>query len=232
MPNAAQADSYKQQLERCAPLFAAENLKNTEEQALTSTHTITIREYAGRVNDRNLCGSECILSQSGQPFAQWQSVSNSAVFYRVIHHSNGREYLIFRQDLYGYSVLDLESGESLRFYPEASLGGKGFRETFIWTDVMYNTVTNVLAVDGCYWACPYSLHLFDFAEPMSESPRYVDMIECFEGGYDVYDDISFVAWDGGDLSVTRYVVESRTKEPVTLAPEEYLAWLAEKGQAL
>ena len=36
------------------------------------------------------------------------------------------------------------------FIPEESF--TGHEETFIWTDVLYCSKNNILAVDGCFWA--------------------------------------------------------------------------------
>jgi len=67
---------------------------------------------------------------------------------------------------------------------------------------------------------------------MSDDLTYVDMIECFGGDYDIYDDVSFVKWVGGDLHVTRNVIETKTIEPVVIRQDEYLLWLSQKGQEL
>ena len=56
----------------------------------------------------------------------------------------------------------------------------------------------MLAVEGCYWACPFGLHLVDFSEPMRES-KWVDVIDLLDGDYDNYDGAEFVRWDGGAL---------------------------------
>lgn len=78
-------------------------------------------------------------------------------------HSNGREYFLFKQELYGYSVMDIQSGEVVHYVPQKSfLGG----ETFIWTNVLYCPNNNLLVVDGCYWAAPYGNEFYDFSDPM------------------------------------------------------------------
>jgi hypothetical protein len=49
------------------------------------------------------------------------------------------------------------------YFPKESLDGG---ETFIWCSVKYCAVNDVLAVDGCYWACPYGFMFYDFSNPM------------------------------------------------------------------
>jgi len=69
-------------------------------------------------------------------------------------------YIFFPLDLYGYSILNLTTQTAYHYVPEVSTGG----ETFIWTDVAYSG-TDKIAVEGCYWACPYKFEIYDFTEP-------------------------------------------------------------------
>lgn len=229
MSNAANTDQYKQSWNDSLPLFLPVNFKENIEYQLSEEYSVCVSEYAGKVGSYNLRGSECGFFKKDQKIAAWRSIDNRSDFYKLIRHSNGYEYLIFRQDLYGYSVLNIILGEIVQFYPEESLNG---RETFIWTDVEYNPMSNVLAVSGCYWACPYSIHLLTFDDPISENQRYVDMIECFDGGYDIYDDVDFIEWVGDGMRVTRYNVETDTKEEVTITQKEYLEFFCDKGKEL
>ena len=229
MSNVANTKEYQEKFKSYDKLFNPEFLQNKEERKLSEKYTIIICEYAGKINNLNLRGSQNILMYNKEVISQWNSIDNNADFYQIINHSNGKDYLIFRQDLYGYSVLDLETKEIMQFFPEKSLHGG---ETFIWTGVNYNPYSNVLAVSGCYWACPYSVHLFTFDDPMNPSQKFVDMIECFDGDYDVYDDVDFIRWEERDLRVSRYIIETNSNEEVLIKEEEYLGWIEEKGQKL
>ena len=229
MGNVADHPEYKVQRNARLPLFVPENYRGNSSRQIAEEYTLSISEYAGKVNQYNLRGSECVLSDGDRKIAEWKSIDNSSDFYQIISHSNRNRYLVFRQDLYGFSVFDFSSGEIRQYYPEESLQGK---ETFIWTDVNYNPVTDVLAVSGCYWACPYSTHLFTFADPMSERQRYVDMIEYFGGGYDRYDDVDFIRWEAGDMCISRFDVETETREELIIASKEYLDYLCNKGKEL
>ncbi len=85
-------------------------------------------------------------------------------FITLIEHRNGREYLIYRIDLYGYSVMDIASGMSVDYIPESSFMGE--EETFIWVGIEYCPVNDLLVADGCYWACPWGFEFYDFSNPM------------------------------------------------------------------
>lgn len=153
--NAAQSSEYRAIQQATQPLFSPQN--RTEQCVLTfpTQHTLHINSYAGEAGGRNLSGCLCRLCDSaGSTVTQWQSLDDSAAFYQYIAHSNGRNYLLFRQDLYGYSVLDFATGEIMQYLPRAALEGT---ETFIWTEAHYNPANDMLAVGGCYWAAPYSL---------------------------------------------------------------------------
>jgi hypothetical protein len=78
-----------------------------------------------------------------------------------VQHPNGSEYLLCGEDYQGYSVLNLNTGKYQAYFPEAGYKGVGF----CWADVHPSPDGLVLAVDGCYWACPYELVVYDFREP-------------------------------------------------------------------
>ena len=114
-------------------------------------------------------------------------------------HANGNHYLVFREDLYGYSVLEVETGRTMHYIPEKSwpLDGRQGEETFIWTNVAYDAATNLLAVWGCYWACPNSMVFLDFSDPLSEQDCgcWVEMHEIMDPDYDLFDDIDMINWN-------------------------------------
>jgi hypothetical protein len=70
----------------------------------------------------------------------------------------GSDYLILPEDLEGVSVIDLRTGQVEGY----STPG----ERFIWAEIHPSPDGTRLAVIGCYWACPYELHVYDFSNPM------------------------------------------------------------------
>lgn len=230
MGNAAYTEMYKKQWRAHQHIFDSNCPVNIEEYRLSDEYSICVNKYEGVLDTFNIRGSDCCFVGSDKILLfRWRSIDNNADFYKLIKHSNGKEYLICRQDLYGYSVIDIKEGWMMQFYPEISLNGE---ETFIWTGVEYNPATNVIAVSGCYWACPYSTHLFTFDDPMEEGQTYIDLAECFDGGYDSYSDVDFKGWENGDLSITRYNNKSNCNEEILIKQEEYLSWLADNGRRL
>lgn len=116
----------------------------------------------------------------------------------------------------------------MQFFPEYSLD---MGETFIWTDIHYNQANNILAVEGCYWAWPYSVQLFDFTDPMSQTPVFVDIISCLDGDYDVYEELEFVAWEEDTLKLKAFLVESEEKIELMIDSDKYMAWLSDRALA-
>jgi hypothetical protein len=101
-----------------------------------------------------------------------------------MEHANGHEYLLCGEDYQGYSVVNLTAGTCKTFFPQEGYGGGGF----CWAEVYASPDTLVLAVDGCYWACPYDVVLYDFRDPehlpFRELARVSDVADRCEGWMD------------------------------------------------
>jgi hypothetical protein len=87
--------------------------------------------------------------------------NHPAFWHGWIVHPNGREYLLCGEDSQGYTVIDLTARQIHTFLPEAAYSGHGF----CWAAVYPSPDKLLLAVEGCYWAAPYDIVFFDFAEP-------------------------------------------------------------------
>lgn len=82
---------------------------------------------------------------------------DSPTFFRFFTWK-GNDYLIFRKDdLYGYTIVNLNTCEEYNYFPDAVLDRE--QESFIIVDAtLWN---DVLLLDGCYWGCPYMYFLLD-----------------------------------------------------------------------
>lgn len=119
--------------------------------------------------------------------SEFKNIDNGADFFFIIDHLDGNEYLFFHIDLYGYSVLNLVNSEVYHYIPEESFRQQ--EETFIWANAYYCKQNNLLAVDGCYWAAPYSTEIYDMSEPEKLPYNRVfnsyDMVDKIYTGCDV-----------------------------------------------
>ena len=149
-----------------------------------------------------LDGQICRLYKNDELVFEWKNTDGNSRVADLIHHSDGNTYFIFDEDLYGYSVLNLGDLQCMHYIPAQSYGKypEEFEETFLWCKCYYNPENNLLAVDGCYWACPYSLIVLDFSHPMTavEAEDWVDVFQ-YCGDHPDLDDIDFVRWEGNDL---------------------------------
>lgn len=76
-------------------------------------------------------------------------------------HHNGNEYLLCGEDYQGQTVVNLTKGTVTNYFPEEGFKGAGF----CWTAAYPSPDSRILAVEGCYWACPYEVVFFDFTDP-------------------------------------------------------------------
>lgn len=90
-------------------------------------------------------------------------------FLFIENHPNGHDYLICGEDYQGQTVIELDTGKRRDFLPDEAKDGIGF----CWAGYEFDIPSQVLIVDGCYWACPYEYRFFDFSDPMKGWPELV-----------------------------------------------------------
>lgn len=95
-----------------------------------------------------------------------------------VPHPNGHEYLLCGEDYQGYSVINLGTGVHHRYFADEAHNGMGF----CWAEAYPSPDGTIVAVEGCYWACPYELVFFDFSDPerlpLPEIERISDLYAC------------------------------------------------------
>lgn len=223
MPNAAYTNDYLLYRKKQEAIFCADFLTSEKTLPLSPQYQLRILSYRGNVGGYNLHATRNeLLSQTGHVLYTYQNINDDCEFHKIIQHSDGSNYLIFRTDLYGYSVLNLETGKDFHYIPSDSFP-KG--EMFIWTDVFYNADNNMLAVSGCYWACPFGTLILDFTHPLEEPQVIADVQAHLEDGYDRYDDVDFAEWRGTDLVLCAWDCQTGKKLTISLTKETYGEWL-------
>lgn len=85
-------------------------------------------------------------------------------FLFVEGHPNGNDYLICGEDYQGQVVIELNTGRRRGLLPEEAKQGHGF----CWSSYEFDVKSQLLVVNGCFWACPYEYKLFDFSDPMEK----------------------------------------------------------------
>ncbi len=243
MPNAVNSAQYLARIKQADALFEGQNFTRRQTINLGSGYEIVKGAYRlgavnfsdgkytlfgapqikslHRIDDGN---GSCVAHLKSYAIKTWRCIDDRAEFFSLIRYADGKFYLVFRQDLYGYSVLDLASAQIMRFVPDAWLDGK---ESFIWDGVHYLRGWDALAASGCYWGAPNGVHLVSFAEPMSEEQRYVDVLDCIRGGYDIYEQADFAGFEGNELSLKCFRADTLRYENIKISREQYREWMRE-----
>lgn len=196
---------WKKCLEKIAYVESEEYLKDEEDIELPEGYSLNVKSYADR--DDNICRAELDvyeLTKNGKHVYSYRCTYNHARACKgLICHSNGHTYLPFQIDLYGISYLDLDSGEVYNYIPE------GFPhdidqycgESFIITDIHYNTQTDLVAYGGCYWADLYNVMVGDLSDPLNYDPHLISVRDIIDPENDECFEFDFVRFDDGILIV-------------------------------
>ncbi len=141
--------------------------------------------------------------------------SNPHTFFKFIHHSNGHRYFPFHISLYGMSYLDPDSGEVYHYIPEGYQHNAEwtFGESFIVTGVYYDSRTDLVAYEGCYWAGPSDVMVGDLSDPLNFDPHLVSIHEIIDPDYEEIDDVDFARFEDGKIIVK---CDSKTEREVAL----------------
>ena len=243
MANAVNSAQYQARIKQAEALFEGQNFTRRQTINLGSGYEIVKDAY--RLGAANFSGGEytlfgapqikslhriddgngsCVAHLKSRAIKTWRCIDDRAEFFSLIRHANGKFYLVFRQDLYGYSVLELDRGRIMRFVPDAWTLGK---ESFIFSGVRYLQDWDALAVSGCYWGAPNGVHLVSFAESMSEEQRYVDVLDCIRSGYDIYEQADFAGFEGNELSLKCFRADTLRYENIKISRERYCEWMRE-----
>ena len=178
--NIAHEKRYRDWRAQHDAMFAPENRSPQQDEQFPLTDGYSIRSKAYIYDgDLHLCGSESeLLDNKGKVRYAWRNLDTDGEFCSLFRHRNGKHYLIFRTELYGYSVLEVESGQEMHYVPACVHPEEGQKaeEVFIWTGADYDPHTDLLAVIGCIWACPYSTIVLDFSCPLQPQPPSVGWI--------------------------------------------------------
>lgn len=114
-------------------------------------------------------------ASSDQPLAIVNRNYSSFPHLFIENHPNGHDYLICGEDYQGQTVIELDTGKRVDYFPEEAFEGFGFCcSSFI----EFDRDTQLLLVEGCYWACPYEYRFYDFSDPMKQfkylETEYID----------------------------------------------------------
>lgn len=213
MKNVAYTSEYQDYRSKFNYIICDENLYKTENKELSYDYTLIIKYYQDnswkKASLKPKCCSAQLINKKEEVIYSTQNIYGDA-FFNLIEHKDGNQYLIFRIDLYGYSVLNLSTMKDYHFIPDE-------KETFIWTRTNYNRNTNLLTAEGCFWACPSGIFVVDFSDPTSLPLPEFDLNRFLD--YDKYEGIDFINWDDNDNLVIK-CLDLKTEKYVTKVIEK------------
>jgi len=113
-----------------------------------------------------------------------------------VEHANGKEYLFCGEDYQGFTLIDLDRVAEYARYCGGGIddgdvdipGRQDYlpdraKQGFGWCPVVMHPSPDgtVLAVEGCYWACPYEIRFYDFSKPENGLPMHlIDVTDAEE----------------------------------------------------
>ena len=80
----------------------------------------------------------------------------------VEDHPSSHDYLVCGSDYQGQTVVELDTKSRKDYLPSSARAGFGF----CWSSYQASPSKLTLAVEGCFWACPYEVWMVDFSAPM------------------------------------------------------------------
>ncbi len=180
---------------------------------------------------QHLHGQVGLLQKDGKTIFEWDNVYGSSKLASIIHHSDGNDYFLFDVDLYGYCVFNITKNKicackQITPYVYSDV----CEESFIWVIPHYDNKTDIMAVEGCIWAYPYSVIVLDFSDPswFMGPEKWVDLHDQIDPEYKKYIHIDFESWTDQGLTVKAELVSGDGSEEIVFSLEELKTMLKDK----
>lgn len=144
--------------------FIKENLLSEREEISESgKYKLIIGKYKTKEGCWNYSrGRVCCLGND-KPIEDVKMNYHDFPYLFVENHPDGHDYLICHEDYQGQTIVQLDTGKRINYLPEAANKGFGF----CWESYKISPNKKYLAVNGCVWAGPYEIVIYDFSEPMN-----------------------------------------------------------------
>lgn len=165
----------------------------------------------------------CVYDSDGNQIAEVRR--NYGVFPHsfIENHPNGHDYLLCGENYQGQTVIELDTGKRVDYLPKAADQGFGF----CWADYHPSPDGTMIAVEGCFWACPYEVWIVDFSEPL-DTPWPILLRD--------YNHEEFIEWEDANNckisgSCVKYSkIHGKSEDDLTDEELEELERLEEEGQ--
>lgn len=229
LTNLAYDESYiKKRLEKSNDLFIPKYLKDENEiiiskemgyKIYTEKYEINREEGHPKYPYTEKGSKNKILDKNNSCIYEYIELNCPYNLYDIIKHSNGKNYLCFKTDFYGYSFLDLSTLKDFHYTPH---GINERKESFIWCSTFYNPENDIIAVEGCFWSAPYDVLLYEIKDPLKPFTKQLSVHFEYDNDYERFHHIDFKGWNGSDLQIEERDAETEETNILILKEDEYL----------
>lgn len=162
-------------------MYDPEHAQPDPKEILTSSgkYKLVVTSFTSGPGTWAVTEGKVFKADSDTPIASIRRNYTAFPYCFIEGHANGHDYLIGGEDYQGQTVIELDTGKRRELLPEEAKEGHGF----CWGHYSYNAASQLLLVDGCYWACPYEHRFYDFSDPMSGWPLLELVPQDEEDGY-------------------------------------------------
>lgn len=189
---------YEKRREDYLGKFNEGDFTKTERASLGRGYSLEIRHYIkcdrtseGWERERS-CTRSSLRDIGGREIFAFDTVDfDDIAGTSLIFTVKDREYLFFKENLYGYSVLDISDGHVMHYIPAGE-----YNKSFIIVQSLFCEDISAALCHGCICAAPYSVCLCDLSDPMSEPKGYLMMEDVIDpsgdlrSGSNYFEDIS------------------------------------------
>ena len=159
-----QPDWYIEKRKHIQEVFAQSKPQDTKEVFSPSEkYKLIISDYFSGKNTWNYTRGDVINVNDGQLISRVDRNYTAFPFSWCERHPEGHDYLICGEDYQCQTIIELDTRKRIDYVDP--LAEQGW--AFCWTAHYPSPDGKYLIVEGCVWACPYELVLFDFTKPMS-----------------------------------------------------------------
>jgi len=141
----------------------------------TGNYELKIEYFKTGKNSWNYTKGTIVSTRTKNKIAQIKR-NFSHFWYSWVNHSNGCEYLLCGEDYQGQTVVNLSKERTESYLPTEAENGVGF----CWVGAYPSPDSNVLAVEGCVWACPYEIRFYEFCTPDTLPYREIGRVDSLE----------------------------------------------------
>ena len=220
LTNFAYSDEYIKIKEKIIALAFHPANKKAEKEKNEGNLKRIITEYRIECDDKKyFCSNNIVYDEDNNYIFEYFNLYHHPFFCNKIMYSNGSEYIFYKMNLYGYSAFEIKTKKTFEYLPKCSFIENG-SESFIGTDIHFNSKNNIFAVGGCYWACPTDTFLLKINNPMKQFEAYLNIHTIIDRDYEKYEDIDFIEWENKDIKLKCYNVESKPNKNETIIIKE------------